>query len=238
MSSPVIGISTYGHITTSQWDFPAVGVPRPYVEAVRRAGGEPLLIPPGVTPPVIIERLDGIVLSGGGDIDPRRYGQQPHRSVERLDGQRDETEIALVRLALEADLPTLAICRGHQILNVALGGTLHQHLDDLDDLIAHTVPAGPGFVAHDVTVTAESLIGRETGVERFSKAAARHHQAIDRLGTGLVAVGWSSDGIIEAVELADKWILSVEWHPEMNAAEDASHQALFDAVVRRAAAVR
>ena len=101
MSSPVIGISTYGHITTSQWDFPAVGVPRPYVEAVGRAGGEPLLIPPGVTPPVIIERLDGIVLSGGGDIDPRRYGQQPHRSVERLDGQRDETEIALVRLALE-----------------------------------------------------------------------------------------------------------------------------------------
>ncbi len=151
--------------------------------------------------------------------------------------ERDETEIELVRLALEAELPTLAICRGHQILNVALGGTLHQHLGQHDGLLDHTVPAGPGFVAHDVVVSADSLIGRLTGVERFSGAAARHHQAIDRLGEGVVPVGWSSDGIIEAVEVTGKWILSVEWHPEVNAAEDPSQQALFDAVVERSRAL-
>ena len=235
MKRPVIGISAYGHIATTRWDFPAVGVPRPYVKAVLRSGAEPLLVPPGATAEVVMERLDGLVLAGGGDIDPRIYGADPHPSVTRVDPERDATEIALVRHALAIDVPTLAICRGHQILNVALGGTLHQHLGDHADLIGHTAPDGPGFVPHDVRVDPDSLIGRLTGIEHHVDVAAQHHQAIDQLGESLVPVAWSSDGIIEAVEIPGTWLLSVEWHPEMTAAEDSSQQALFDALTQRAA---
>jgi putative glutamine amidotransferase len=220
------------------WKRAGFAVPEAYVAAVRRAGGRALLIAPGdETPPdELLAPFDGLLLMGGGDIDPERYGAPPHPTLYGIDRGRDEVELTLARWAIERSLPTLAICRGHQIVNVALGGTLHQHLPEMPNLIPHGAPVRDESVNHDIQLTAGSRVAKAAGSEQVH-GTSHHHQAIDRLGEGLVVVGSSQDGIIEAVELetSDGWMVSVQWHPEDTAPSDPAQQGLFEALVSAAA---
>lgn len=182
-----------------------------YARAVVRAGGIPVWIP-GDAPPSILERLDGLVLSGGDDLDPAVFGQEPHPMLGAPNSHRDAQERRLFDVALELDLPVLGICRGSQVMNVHLGGTLHQHLPDHQafggpvDAIVHRVVFEPGSVLHGV-------YGTEIEVNSL------HHQGIDRLGDGVVAVGRTvggpDDGLVEAIEIEGKTALGVQWHPEL-----------------------
>lgn len=224
----------------SGWRQAAVATTAAYLEAVTRAGGEPVILPPlPLDEPeagVRLRRFDGLLLVGGGDVDPARYGQEPHPEVAHVNPARDEFEIPLVRAAIERGTPTLCICRGAQILNVALGGTLHQHIADLDGVaVAHRNDDSNDGVLHEVRAQPGSRVMKAMGVER-ARTFSHHHQAIDRVGAGLVAVGWAEDGLLEAVEMENGWILGVQWHAEATAATDPTQQAVFDALVREASA--
>lgn len=200
-----------------------------YFRAVDRAGAVPLLLPPMTSlldrVHDVVRRVDAVVLHGGGDVDPRRYGAPA--TAEQVYGvvvEHDEVELAVVQAALAADVPVLAICRGAQVLNVALGGTLHQHIGD-----AHW------FVSHEVDVEPGSRLAKAVGGDHVAAAHSVHHQALDRIGDGLVVTGRSADGTVEAVEVADaRWVLGVQWHPEDTAEGDPEQQALFDELVRQA----
>jgi putative glutamine amidotransferase len=219
-----------GRIT--RWTSGAYAVPDKYVDAVRRAGGEAVLVAPGAGTDHLIERFDGLLLIGGGDVDPSTYGElEAHAAVYGVDPDRDRSEIALVRTAFETRLPTLAICRGVQVLNVAFGGTLVQHLPDRPSGLDHR-QADPERM-HGVRVAEPSRLFDATGTTSVH-GASRHHQGIDRLGDGLVPVGWAEDELVEAVEHRDGWIVGVQWHPEITAATDPAQQSLFDALVREA----
>ncbi len=146
---------------------------------------------------------------------------------------RDEFEIPLIRAAIDRAVPTLAICRGIQVLNVALGGTLHQHISDREDLLEHRNADGTDGVLHEVRAQPGSKVMKAMGVER-AQTFSHHHQALDELGTGLIPVAWAEDGVLEAVELEDGWILGVQWHAEATAATDPTQQTIFDALVREA----
>ncbi|MCK0177371.1 MULTISPECIES: gamma-glutamyl-gamma-aminobutyrate hydrolase family protein [Mycobacteriaceae] len=205
---------------TGVWDVHASFLPAIYFQGVNLAGGVAVLLPPQ---PVetseatrILDGLDGLILTGGKDVDPCRYGQQPHPTTDEPDRVRDAWEFALLEEALRRRLPVLGICRGAQVLNVALGGTLHQHLPDV---IGHTHHQRGNAVFGTSSVRTEpgsllaSLIGQE------SDAQCYHHQAIDRLGDGLVVTARDGDGVIEAVEFDQRdhpgsWVLGVQWHPE------------------------
>jgi len=194
-------------------------------------------------PDAAIAPFHGLVLAGGGDIEPARYGGQPHPEVYGVDPARDTVELALVRAAVAHGVPILAICRGMQVLNVAMGGTLHQHLPDLQGMDLHGQPGRDLSVVHEVKARSESLLA-ETCANAVLRCTSHHHQGVDRLGTGLVPVAASGDGLVEAVELADpagRWLIGVQWHPEMSAADDPTQQALFvgltAAAARRADAV-
>lgn len=224
---PVIGITTYGRNEENQFVLPSE-----YVDAVRRAGGTPVLLPPGET--AIDDWLaiaDGIILAGGGDLDPTRYGGDGHESIYMIDAERDEGELALTRQVLASGHPTLGICRGTQVINVALGGTLHAHLPDVvGDSISHRLPPREP-TAHSIDVVAASRTAAVFGRTSF-EAASWHHQAIDRVGAGLTVVAHAPDGTIEAIELeAHRWLLAVQWHPELTAARDPIQQSVFDALV-------
>jgi putative glutamine amidotransferase len=210
------------------------GVPENYVDAVRRAGGRPTLVLPGdETPPSeLLEGYGGLLLVGGGDVEPWRYGAEPNREVYGLEPDRDAMEIDLLHEAARSQLPTLAICRGMQVLNVAFGGTLIQHLPDHEGYLEHGTPGGEDHRRHDVKIAAGSRLAEASGAEVLS-SSTHHHQGVDRLGDGLMPTGWSEDGLIEAVEREDGWMLGVQWHPEDTAAEDPMQQALFDALVLR-----
>ncbi|HEX2031760.1 MAG TPA: gamma-glutamyl-gamma-aminobutyrate hydrolase family protein [Actinomycetota bacterium] len=218
------------------WREPGVGVPSAYVEALHRAGGqEAVLLPVELAPEDAARRLarfDALLLIGGGDVDPARYGEERHPSVYGVEPERDAFEIALVRAALERRIPTLAVCRGSQVLNVALGGTLTQHLED-ESLPGHGDPRTEGPFTHAVRLEPGSRVARAMGVER-ADCASHHHQGMAKLGPGLVATGWADDGVVEAVEHEDGWMLGVQWHPEETSRDDPVHQALFDALVRAA----
>jgi putative glutamine amidotransferase len=219
----------------AKWSSGAYAVPDQYVDAVRRAGGESVLLAPSVTAPFdeLIDRFDGLMLIGGGDVEPVEYGASDrHPAVYSVDPDRDRAEIGLIRAAAEATLPTLAICRGIQVMNVAFGGTLIQHLPDLSDQIDHR--KGRPERMHSVRVDEASRLAVETGVSSLT-GASRHHQAIDQIGDGLIPVGWADDEVVEAVEHRDGWMVGVQWHPEVTASTDPMQQALFDALVRRAA---
>jgi anthranilate synthase component 2/putative glutamine amidotransferase len=210
---PVIGISTYREQARwGSWDVPAVLLPANYVDAVATAGGEPILLPTGATSPDIVSHLDGLVLAGGADLVPESYGQEagPRTTVVRPD--RDASETRLLEVALDRGLPVLAICRGMQLLNVVLGGDLVQHLPDEPGVGEHD--PGPGrFTRREVRLAADSQLATLLG----DRAAAdcHHHQALGKLGTGLVAVGWAEDGTVEAVERAgSEFCVGVQWHPE------------------------
>jgi putative glutamine amidotransferase len=220
------------------WKRGAFAAPEAYIAAVRRAGGRALIIPPGDDTPEdeLLAPFDGILLMGGGDIDPERYGAGPHPTLYGIDRDRDAIELRVARWAIEHQVPTLAICRGHQVVNVALGGTLHQHLPEMADLIPHGAPVRDESVNHDISLTAGTRVAKACGAD-VVRGTSHHHQAVDRLGEGLVAVGWSADGVIEAVEpeSSDGWLIAVQWHPEDTAASDPAQQGLFDALVSSAA---
>lgn len=241
MPRPLIGITTYPPSRGGRYVLPAE-----YVASVRRAGGEPVLLPPGtVDQPVdvgaLLRRLDGVVLAGGGDLDPATYGGAGHETIYALHPPRDRDELAMVHDLLEREAPTLAICRGSQVLNVALGGTLVTHLPDVvpdpdgGGVLHRIEPPEPQEIAtptpHEVTVEAGCHLA-EVMAATVVTPMSWHHQSIDRLGDGLRVVARAPDGVIEATELAGHpWLLSVQWHPELTAADDPTQQRLFDALV-------
>jgi putative glutamine amidotransferase len=201
-----------------------------YFRAVERAGGVPFMLPPIPDVldrlPSLLPRFDAVVMHGGGDVDPRHYGEAP--AADELYGivaEHDEVEIAVVRAALDADLPMLAICRGMQIVNVALGGTLVQHIGTDDHW----------FALHPVQLDAGSRLSKAIGAERPTACHSVHHQSIGRIGNGLTLVGSSDDGMPEAMEVdGARWTVCVQWHPEDTAATDSEQQSLFDELVRQA----
>ena len=234
-SSPLVAIPTY-HLPAGRvldWARGGYAVPEGYVASIQRAGGRVVLLPPHLDTPVedLLAPFDGLLLAGGGDVEPARYGATTaHPAVYGVDPVRDEAELRLVRAAVAAGVPTLAICRGMQVLNVALGGSLHQHLPDLQGMDLHGHPTRQSSVLHDVKVAAGSRLAAACGMEVL-RCTSHHHQAVDQLGDGLAAVAWSGDGLVEAVELAaegDGWVVGVQWHPEMTSAEDPTQQAVFD----------
>jgi len=233
VARPVVGITTY--VTPAKWgswEQDAALVPTQYVDAVERAGGRALLVPPsseGIEE--TLDAVDGLIFSGGSDLDPGTYEQEAHPETVGVVPERDDAELALLSAALERDLPVLAICRGSQILNVALGGDLVQHLPEVvgDEKHKHT----PGvFADHDIEVVPETRIGRLLGDRAPVKS--HHHQGFGRLGEGLVEAARADDGTLEAVEdPSRRFTLGVLWHPE--AGEDLK---LFEELVREAAAYR
>jgi anthranilate synthase component 2/putative glutamine amidotransferase len=241
---PLIGISCYRQQARwGKWDLPAVLVPETYIAGVAAAGAIPVLLPPV---PVIAEvagRLDGLVLSGGGDIDPARYGAERDPRCGPSSPERDDAELGLVAACLAEGLPLLGICRGLQVLNVALGGTLHQHLPDLVGHDGHA-PAPAGYGRHDVSVAPGSrlaaILDRADLTDHLPAVVpTHHHQAVDVLGRGLTATARATDGTIEAAELdpgQHPFAVAVQWHPE--AGEDMSlFRALAAAAARHGAAV-
>ena len=229
---PIIGLSTYGVAHSEGFTIPAE-----YVQSILRAGGLPLLLPTAAVDPVDpwLERIQGLVLIGGGDIDPSRYGAAFHETIYNLDDDRDACELALAERALERQMPTLAICRGMQVVNVVLGGTLHRHLPDVfGDKVTHRLPPRE-TVRHPVDIAADAHIVQAVGRTRIM-TVSWHHQAVERLGEGLRPVAWAEDGVVEAVELAgNPALLAVQWHPELSAAEDPAQQGLFNRLVALAA---
>jgi putative glutamine amidotransferase len=232
-SKPIVGITTY--LTPASfgvWSTTAALVPYDYVRCVERAGGRALLVPPaqdGIDE--TLDAVDGLIFSGGSDLDPELYGQEPHAETTGVVPERDGFELTLLSAALDRDLPVLAICRGSQVLNVALGGDLIQHLPDQVGHEGHKETAGT-FSDHEVEIEPGSrlagLIGDQIDVK------SHHHQGYARLGTGLRPVAHDADGSVEALEdPSRRFTVGVLWHPE--AGED---QRLFEALVAEAARYR
>jgi putative glutamine amidotransferase len=219
------------------WRQSAVACTTAYLDAVARAHGDPVIVPPVLlddeTAPARLSRFDGLLLVGGGDIDPALYGREREPEVAHVNPTRDEFEIPLIRAAIERAVPTLCICRGIQVLNVALGGTLHQHISERKDLSAHRTEDATDGVIHEVRVQPGSKVMKAMGAERVH-TFSHHHQAVDDLGAGLIPVGWAEDGLLEAAELESGWVIGVQWHAEATAATDPTQQGLFDALVREA----
>ncbi|MGB3440371.1 MAG: gamma-glutamyl-gamma-aminobutyrate hydrolase family protein [Actinophytocola sp.] len=228
-SGPVIGITTYLEQSRfGLWDTPAAVLARGYLDGVVNGGGVPVLLPPaGHVTADLLSRVDGLIVAGGADIDPVHYGadRAPETGPARPD--RDHSEHVLIEAALANGVPLLAVCRGMQLLNVVLGGTLHQHLPDLVGNTDHLPTPGvygrvPVKVLPDSRLSA--ILGSEVDVH------CHHHQALDTLGAGLVSVAWAGDGVIEAVELAEpEFVLGVQWHPEENGADSRLFAALVSA---------
>jgi putative glutamine amidotransferase len=234
VARPLIGITAYSEpsVRWGVWDVPAAVIPLSYVKAIESAGGRALLVPP--SDEAIDETLDavhGLLFSGGSDIDPAEYGHEAHPETNGVRPERDRGELALLTAALERDMPVLAVCRGSQVLNVARGGDIVQHLPEVvgDEKHKHT----PGvFADHDVDVKVDSRLGSLLGDRAPVKS--HHHQGFGRLGEGLVETAWAEDGTLEGLEDPGKrFALGVLWHPE--AGEDA---ALFRALVDEARAYR
>jgi putative glutamine amidotransferase len=216
---PVIGICTpLEKAKWGAWDELAALVPMTYVHAVHRAGGMALLLPPDeralTDPDEVLDKVDGLLLAGGVDVMPETYGAERHPTTDPGVRRRDDFEMALARRALERDMPFLGVCRGMQVLNVARGGTLHQHVPDLVGHEHHRHTIGT-FSDHDVRLEDGSLAARAAG-ETVHGTKSHHHQAVDRVGEGLVVTGWSTeDELVEAVEAPDRrFALGVQWHPE------------------------
>ena len=217
------------------WASGGVGLPATYIAALLRAGVQPLVVPPvpADDPDALLRGLSGLVLAGGGDIDPRRYGAEPHPSVYGVDEGRDELEVALIHAALSARLPVLAICRGLQVVNVACGGTLFQHLPEREGVDVHGDPTESHSTRHDVEVAPGSRLAEAVGAARVGNCVSHHHQAVAEVGDGLVPVAWTPDGLVEGLEASgDAWLVAVQWHPEVTATEDPVQQRLFESFAR------
>lgn len=215
-------------------DLDALAVPAAYLRPIQRAGGVPAALLPGpISGPAAEDRLAafaGLLLIGGSDVDPGLYGQAPHPSCYGIDPIRDAFEIACVNAALRLNLPILAICRGLQVLNVALGGSLEQDLWTSDQRIDHGYPLQQRRTLHPVDLKAGSRIASAMGTTQ-PECPSYHHQGIDRLAEALTPTGWTADGLVEAAELSTGWVVGVQWHPEHTAASDGHQQRLFDAFV-------
>jgi putative glutamine amidotransferase len=240
-TSPVVGVT--GGEQDAQWAqvwrARAVLVTTRYLRAVESAGGLPVVLPPPAelsedaaadVAGRLVGTLDALVLTGGGDVEPARYGQDAHAATRPVPADRDRFEMALVHAAARKGLPVLAVCRGAQVLNVARGGSLHQHIPDIVGTDVHA-PVTGGYGRHRVRVAADSVLGRilkpVMADDGTIDAPTNHHQAVDRPGPGLDACAWADDGTIEAVEDASHpFLVGVQWHPE--AGEDGS---LFRALV-------
>jgi gamma-glutamyl-gamma-aminobutyrate hydrolase PuuD len=229
VARPVVGITTYKeHARWGVWEEPAALIPWMYVEAIERAGARALLVPPSeVGVEETLDALDGLIFSGGNDLGADTYGADTHPETKGVSPERDRSELALLEAALARDMPVLAVCRGSQVLNVARGGDLVQHLPDVvgDEKHKHT----PGvFADHDVRVERASRLGGVVGDRAPVKS--HHHQGYGKIGQGLREVAWADDGTVEALEDPEKrFAVGVLWHPE--AGEDA---ALFEALVEQA----
>jgi putative glutamine amidotransferase len=239
--TPNIGLTCNLEVVTyALWTEPAAMVPLTYVRAVARAGGRPLLIAPTpadlADPSGLLDLLDGVLVTGGADVDPAAYGERPHRATAAAGAERDAFELLLVRAAGERDLPCLGICRGMQVVNVAYGGALEQHLPDRLERDIHRGEAG-AFADHRVAVEPDSLAAIAAG-STDAAVKSHHHQGVARLGDGLrVTARAAGDGTIEAIEDAQRrFVLGVLWHPE----EDEADRLIgaFVAECREAAVVR
>ncbi|HEX7382159.1 MAG TPA: gamma-glutamyl-gamma-aminobutyrate hydrolase family protein [Nevskiaceae bacterium] len=234
MARPWIGLGTGGRNEQGRYELAA-----DYSWCVYRAGGLPLLIPPvgkGAAASAWTERLDAFVFTGGRDLDPRFYGEPATDVIDRLDPERDEAEMALMRAALDSRKPILAICRGMQVLNVALGGNLYPDIPAAfgTEVIHRLPPHEP--TTHGVQITPQSRLAALMGATQTS-GISWHHQALRDVARGLVAVAHAPDGVIEAVETTDegRWLFGIQWHPEITAAKDPAQQRIFDALVGAAA---
>ena len=224
----------------SRWPDGGYGVPAPYIDALRRAGARTAIVSPGEGGDLeeLLAPFDGLLLVGGGDVDPAAYGEEPDNAHNYgVDHERDAFEIALLHAADRTHKPTLCICRGMQAMNVAFGGTLHQHLPDLTSMIEHGIPLDGTEAMHTVTPASGSRLSALTKSGPLA-CCSHHHQGVDRIGEGLVATGWSEDGLVEAIERVVEnpqdeyatWMLGVQWHPEETAESDPAQQSLFDAL--------
>ena len=239
-SVPLVGVTTYRQQATwASWDRPGAVVATSYIDCVSGAGGRPLMIPPLTGPGAssgeataslgqaareIARRLDALVLVGGADVDPSAYGQIPSAETTETHPWRDENELAILECFLEAGKPVLSVCRGTQILNTFLGGTLHQHVPEVTGSSAHQ-PRPGAFGEMRIKSTPGSKVALAVG-ESFSVLCS-HHQAIDNLGRGLVVVARADDGVVEAVELESGFVVGVQWHPE-----ETGDKRLFSALVQ------
>jgi putative glutamine amidotransferase len=215
---------------------------RVYLDAVLRAGGEPLTLSPReLRHDEAVQLLKGfkaLVLMGGADVDPHLYGQQRQPHVYGVNPEQDHFEMALVHAAIEMKLPTLAVCRGIQLVNVALGGTLIQHIGDIPGVVQHApgkFPAGQDYALHDVDISPRTKLSKAVGATKVN-VASFHHQGIDVVGKGLKVVARSADGLVEGLEHTgrDQWLIGVQWHPEDTASTDPCQQNLYDALITAA----
>jgi putative glutamine amidotransferase len=205
---------------------PAFAAGRTYAHAIERAGGIPVIVPPipelGPRFDQLVRRADAIVLHGGGDVDPARYDAEPHDTVGGVQHEHDEAELSVVRAALDADVPMLAICRGLQVLNVAMGGSLVQDIGREDHWFAHTT----------VSVAAGSKAADAFGAAQIGGCHCVHHQVLDRVADGLRVTGTHADGTVHVAEvMGASWIVGVQWHPEDTAHDDPVQQSLFTALL-------
>ncbi len=226
---PRIGLSTYlEEASWGTWSRPAAVVGRVYLDGVARAGGTPLLLPPVGTDENVVDALDGLMLIGGADITPSSYGADPHQETVITRPDRDEHERRVLAAALDRDLPVLGICRGAQLLTVALGGSLRQHLPDDLGHTGHRPSVGV-FGKTRVTTAPGSLVAGILG--DAVTVPCYHRQGLSEEDTRLVPTAWAEDGLVEAVELPGaRWVLGVQWHPE----EDPDDLRLFEALTRMA----
>lgn len=242
VSLPLVGLSArrlaVGRVRG--WNGSGIGERDGYSDRVRAAGGLPVLLDPNgvheIDATVLVERLDAVLLTGGPDVEPERYGQDPHGSVYGTDAIVDDFEIALALAAIEQRLPLLGVCRGLQVLNVALGGSLHQHIVELPGVGHHGRPGEHGGeLLHGVTLDGDSRVAAIMGTTTPT-CSCHHHQSVDTPAPRLRVVGHAVDGVVEAMESTDPdhFLLAVQWHPEDTAADDPQQQALFDALVAAA----
>lgn len=226
MPRPVIGLTCYDPTASwGAWTADVSLIPTTYTDAVSASGGVPVVLPVGNDPEALLERIDGLILIGGPDVDPGRYGAERNGFTQPARSERDAFELELAAGALRRDLPMLAICRGLQLLNVLRAGTLHQHLPDVIGTAAHA-PSPGHFGDVDVEVVPGSHLARILRATNVTVQCS-HHQAIDQIGSDLAVVATSAGGVIEGVEDASfRFLVGVQWHPEAG-----SDRSLFEAIV-------
>jgi putative glutamine amidotransferase len=229
---PIIGISLQGRQDKQEYF-----LQRCYVEAVRAAGGVPILLPPGERyPERVLDLVDGLILSGGGDLHPETYGGDPHPEIDRVDPERDEFELALARCVLDREIPVLGICRGHQVLIVATGGRLIPHVPDHYGWdVPHVNHPSRDPITHGVTLKPNSRLGAIAALGEI-EVVSWHHQAVCDVPQSWEIVGRAPDGLIEALEHKDHpWAITVQWHPERSH-QQPYHRHLFRALIQAATA--
>lgn len=236
---PLIGLSTYrSPAQMDGYDTDFVALPAQYLEAITLAGGVGVLIPPqpleSADATRILQGLDGVVICGGWDIEPQLYGQEPTEKMEETDSLRDKTEMTLLGAALDLDMPVLGICRGAQMLNVHLGGTLHQHVPDVTGSDIYRKPGGL-FTSENMTLAEGSTLAEIFDNQDSVPGPVQHHQAIDQVAPGLIVSARGPDGIIQGVEAPERnFCVAVQWHPE----ENLSDVRIFDRLILEAARYR